>query len=79
MCRHDRQGGESPAPPRKGTGAITELEGSGKLLDYSATKGAIHAITKSLARNLVRRPDQTLVSRSSNSPICSSSSSLATP
>jgi len=35
------------------TGSITGLEGSGKLLDYSATKGAIHAFTKSLAQNLV--------------------------
>lgn len=29
------------------------LESSGKLLDYSATKGAIHAFTKSLAQSLV--------------------------
>lgn len=35
------------------TGSITGLEGSGSLLDYSATKGAIHAFTKSLAQNLV--------------------------
>jgi len=34
-------------------GSITGLEGSKKLLDYSATKGAIHAFTKSLAQNLV--------------------------
>jgi NAD(P)-dependent dehydrogenase (short-subunit alcohol dehydrogenase family) len=37
------------------TGSITGLEGSEKLLDYSATKGAIHAFTKSLAQNLVER------------------------
>lgn len=37
------------------TGSITGLEGSGGLLDYSATKGAIHAFTKSLAKNLVER------------------------
>jgi NAD(P)-dependent dehydrogenase (short-subunit alcohol dehydrogenase family) len=37
------------------TGSITGLEGSQQLLDYSATKGAIHAFTKSLARNLVDR------------------------
>jgi NAD(P)-dependent dehydrogenase (short-subunit alcohol dehydrogenase family) len=37
------------------TGSITGLEGSGRLLDYSATKGAIHAFTKSLAQNLVPR------------------------
>ena len=34
-------------------GSITGLEGSKQLLDYSATKGAIHAFTKSLAQNLV--------------------------
>lgn len=37
------------------TGSITGLEGSKELLDYSATKGAIHAFTKSLAQNLVDR------------------------
>ncbi|MEZ6110958.1 MAG: SDR family oxidoreductase [Pirellulaceae bacterium] len=37
------------------TGSETGLEGSGRLLDYSATKGAIHAFTKSLAQNLVDR------------------------
>jgi len=36
-------------------GSITGLEGSAHLLDYSATKGAIHAFTKSLASNLVSR------------------------
>ncbi|MDQ3803581.1 MAG: SDR family oxidoreductase [Acidobacteriota bacterium] len=36
-------------------GSITGLEGSKELLDYSATKGAIHAFTKSLAQNLVGR------------------------
>lgn len=36
-------------------GSITGLEGSKHLLDYSATKGAIHAFTKSLAQNLVPR------------------------
>jgi NAD(P)-dependent dehydrogenase (short-subunit alcohol dehydrogenase family) len=35
------------------TGSITGLEGSKELLDYSATKGAIHAFTKSLAQNLI--------------------------
>ncbi len=35
------------------TGSVTGLEGSSKLLDYSATKGAIHAFTKSLASNLL--------------------------
>lgn len=35
------------------TGSITGLEGSEQLLDYSATKGAIHALTKSLAQNLI--------------------------
>lgn len=37
------------------TGSITGLEGSGSLLDYSSTKGAIHAFTKSLAQQLVSR------------------------
>src|SRR5215217_743077 len=37
------------------TGSITGLEGSKELLDYSSTKGAIHAFTKSLAQNLVER------------------------
>jgi len=37
------------------TGSITGLEGSSRLLDYSATKGAIHAFTKSLAQNLVEK------------------------
>jgi NAD(P)-dependent dehydrogenase (short-subunit alcohol dehydrogenase family) len=35
------------------TGSITGLEGSKRLLDYSSTKGAIHAFTKSLAQNLL--------------------------
>lgn len=35
------------------TGSITGLEGSGELLDYSSTKGAIHAFTKSLAQALI--------------------------
>jgi len=37
------------------TGSVTGLEGSSKLLDYSATKGAIHAFTKSLASNLIEK------------------------
>ena len=39
----------STPAPRPGSG------GSAELLDYSATKGAIHAFTKSLATNLRRR------------------------
>jgi NAD(P)-dependent dehydrogenase (short-subunit alcohol dehydrogenase family) len=35
------------------TGSITGLQGSAALLDYSSTKGAIHAFTKSLAQSLV--------------------------
>ncbi|WP_229518423.1 SDR family oxidoreductase [Massilia sp. PAMC28688] len=35
------------------TGSVTGLRGSGHLLDYSATKGAIHAFTMSLASNLI--------------------------
>jgi NAD(P)-dependent dehydrogenase (short-subunit alcohol dehydrogenase family) len=37
------------------SGSITGLEGNAQLIDYSATKGAIHAFTKSLAQNLVDR------------------------
>ena len=36
-------------------GSITGLQGSKELLDYSSTKGAIHAFTKSLAQSLVER------------------------
>ena len=36
-------------------GSVTGLQGSKDLLDYSATKGAIHAFTKSLAQSLVER------------------------
>jgi NAD(P)-dependent dehydrogenase (short-subunit alcohol dehydrogenase family) len=36
-------------------GSITGLEGSKELIDYSATKGAIHAFTKSLAQSLAER------------------------
>jgi len=35
------------------TGSVTGLKGSPKLLDYSSTKGAIHAFTKALAQNLI--------------------------
>ena len=35
------------------TGSVTGLEGRPTLLDYSTTKGAIHAFTKSLAHNLI--------------------------
>ena len=48
-----------PHLPRGGsiinTGSITGLEGSNDLIDYAATKGAIHAFTKSLAMNLSER------------------------
>jgi len=37
------------------TGSVTGLAGSPHLLDYSATKGAIHALTKSLAQNLLEK------------------------
>ena len=37
------------------SGSVTGIEGSKDLLDYSATKGAIHAFTKSLAQNLVEK------------------------
>ena len=37
------------------TGSVTGLKGSKKLLDYSATKGAIHAFTMSLAASLIEQ------------------------
>ena len=37
------------------TGSITGMQGSKSLIDYSATKGAIHAFTKSLAQNLIEK------------------------
>lgn len=37
------------------TGSETGLFGNPKLLDYSATKGAIHAFTRSLSANLVKQ------------------------
>lgn len=37
------------------TGSVTGLYGSRNLLDYSATKGAIHAFTKALASNVLER------------------------
>jgi len=37
------------------TGSVTGLEGSRELLDYSASKGAIHAFTKSLAAGVLER------------------------
>jgi NAD(P)-dependent dehydrogenase (short-subunit alcohol dehydrogenase family) len=36
-------------------GSVTGIDGSGELLDYSATKGAIHAFTKSLAQSLLQQ------------------------
>ena len=37
------------------TGSVVGLKGSAKLLDYSTTKGAIHAFTKALAKNVIER------------------------
>jgi NAD(P)-dependent dehydrogenase (short-subunit alcohol dehydrogenase family) len=37
------------------TGSVTGLEGSKEVMDYSSTKGAIHAFTKALAQNLVEK------------------------
>jgi NAD(P)-dependent dehydrogenase (short-subunit alcohol dehydrogenase family) len=50
----------APAHPGEGSaivncGSITEMQGSKELLDDAATKGAIHAFTRSPARNLVGR------------------------
>jgi NAD(P)-dependent dehydrogenase (short-subunit alcohol dehydrogenase family) len=37
------------------TGSVVGLRGSARLLDYSATKGAIHAFTKSLAQSVIEQ------------------------
>ena len=37
------------------TGSVTGLDGSKDLLDYSSTKGAIHAFTKSLSQSVLDR------------------------
>jgi NAD(P)-dependent dehydrogenase (short-subunit alcohol dehydrogenase family) len=37
------------------TGSITGIEGADHLFDYSATKGAIHTFTKTLAQDLLQR------------------------
>jgi NAD(P)-dependent dehydrogenase (short-subunit alcohol dehydrogenase family) len=37
------------------TGSVAGLKGSAHLIDYSATKGAIHALTKALASQLIER------------------------
>src|ERR1044072_6519316 len=37
------------------TGSITGIEGSKYLLDYSMTKGGIHAFTRSLSANLIAK------------------------
>jgi NAD(P)-dependent dehydrogenase (short-subunit alcohol dehydrogenase family) len=37
------------------TGSVTGIDGSKKLIDYSMTKGGIHAFTRSLAANLIER------------------------
>ncbi|WP_325308885.1 SDR family oxidoreductase [Longimicrobium sp.] len=37
------------------TGSVTAIDGNEGLIDYSATKGAIHVFTKSLARSVARR------------------------
>jgi NAD(P)-dependent dehydrogenase (short-subunit alcohol dehydrogenase family) len=37
------------------TGSVTALKGNARLLDYAATKGAIHTFTRSLAENLAEQ------------------------
>ncbi|MCC6208807.1 MAG: SDR family oxidoreductase [Gammaproteobacteria bacterium] len=37
------------------TGSVTGMNGSAELIDYSTTKGGIHAFTKSLAQNLIKK------------------------
>ena len=55
MCSSDLVRVMKPGSAIVNTGSITGLEGSKELLDYSATKGAIHAFTKSLAQGLVEK------------------------
>ena len=45
------------------TGSVTGLRAASKLLDYSATKGAIHAFTMSLARTCSTRASASTPSR----------------
>lgn len=37
------------------TGSVTGISGSGGLVDYSMTKGGIHAFTRALSSNLLRK------------------------
>ena len=37
------------------TGSVTGIDGSKDLVDYSMTKGGIHAFTRALAGNLLKR------------------------
>ena len=37
------------------TGSVTAMKGNPSLIDYSATKGAIHTLTRSLAANLAEK------------------------
>ncbi len=48
--RHLKQGGSII-----NTGSVVGLRGSEKLLDYAASKGAIHAFTMSLAKSVIER------------------------
>lgn len=48
--RHMKEGGVI-----LNTGSVTGFDGSPQLLDYSATKGAIHTFTKSLAANVLEK------------------------
>lgn len=36
-------------------GSVAGMRGTGRLMDYAATKGAIHAFTKALAQNFIER------------------------
>ena len=45
----------SPGSAIVNTGSVTGIDGSAELVDYSMTKGGIHAFTRALAGNLLRR------------------------
>ena len=49
------------------TGSVTGIEGSKDLLDYSMTKGGIHAFTRSLAGNLMPKGIRVNASRPARS------------
>ena len=55
---HARRAETTPIKPGSAinnTGSVTGIDGSKELLDYSMTKGGIHAFTSSLAGSMIKR------------------------